>query len=59
MYTSKDLDNMVNEEETLLQFIQNSSLEFYGLKPSREYLESYSDEELNSLINELDYLWTK
>lgn len=43
MYTSKDLDNMINEEETLLQFIQNSSLEFYGLKPNREYLESYSD----------------
>ena len=59
MYTSKDLDNMINEEETLLQFIQNSSLEFYGLKPSREYLESYSDKELNSLINELDYLWSK
>lgn len=59
MYTYKNLDDEVNEEETLLQFIQNSCLEFYDEYVNRDTLESLTCEELNELINELDYLWGK
>lgn len=59
MYTKNDLDKKVNEDETLLQFIQNSHKEFYDTSITREEVEQLSVEDLNGLIEHLDDLWTK
>lgn len=58
-YTVHDLDAKVNDEETLLEFIQNSFKEFYGDEITRADLENMTDCELNMVVEELDYLWEK
>lgn len=57
--TSRNLDEKVNENETLLDYIQNSFKCFYDDDITRDELEAMTDEEFNMLVEELDYLWSK
>ena len=59
MYATEDLDLKVNDTETLLEYIQNSFRNLYGDEVTRDDLEAMTNDELNMVINELDYLWTK
>lgn len=52
----ENLDVMVNEEETLREFIRNTENEFDLVE---EDLESMSDEEFEEYVEFLDDLWNK
>lgn len=53
-YTHKDLNEMINEDETLLEFIRDSELAF-GLDEAD--LDKMSTEELNMYIIKLDTMY--
>lgn len=53
------LDEKINEDETLRDFIKNSHEEFYENKLTDEYIDSLDEISLTELIDHLDYLWLK
>lgn len=54
LFTVADLDKLVNEEETLREFIAGSEEEF---NLPCAVLDSMSDAELNAYIRRIDNLW--
>ena len=58
-YTREDLDTQINSDETLSQYIINSTLHFYNEVATREELDVLSDEEVNDLVEHFDMLWDK
>lgn len=50
-YTLKDLNTMVNDEETLLEYIRDSEKEFN--LPEKKL----TDSNINSYVRRLDLLW--
>lgn len=53
------LDEKVNEEETLRDFIKNSFKYFYEDEITDGELDSLNEINLSNLADHLDYLWTK
>ncbi len=53
------LDEKVNEDETLRDFIKISHKEFYETELTDEYIGSLDEIKLSTLVDHLDYLWLK
>ena len=53
-YTVKDLDKLVNNEETLREYIRNTEKEF---SLEQKMLDNISDNELNDYVTHLDLRW--